>query len=163
MLDAGIAIALNPVLGRGNAGEALAALVEERHIDPAKVDIRFNYQALSTMAARGAAASTWGEFETPFAKVVGGLIGRGFKGPFVLADGRPVHDAGGSEAQELAFALSLAVAYLRALEKGGIALDAARAAVSFRLVADADQFLTIAKFRALRLLWARVEAACGLA
>ena len=32
-----------------------------------------------------------------------------------------------------------------------------------RLSADADQFLTTAKFRALRLLWARVEQACGLA
>ena len=49
------------------------------------------------------------------------------------------------------------------LEAGGIALEAARAAVSFRLSADADQFLTMAKFRALRLLWARVEQACGLA
>jgi methylmalonyl-CoA mutase len=101
--------------------------------------------------------------EKPFAKVVGGLMGRGFKGPFVLADGRAVHDAGGSEAQELAFALALAVAYLRMLEAGGIDLDAARAAISFRLSADADQFLTMAKFRALRLLWARVETACGLA
>ena len=58
---------------------------------------------------------------------------RGFRGPFVLADGRAVHDAGGSEAQELAFALSLAVAYLRMLEAGGIDLDAARSAISFRL------------------------------
>jgi methylmalonyl-CoA mutase len=31
-----------------------------------------------------------------------------------------------------------------------------------RLSADADQFLTIAKLRALRKLWARVEQACGL-
>jgi methylmalonyl-CoA mutase len=73
-----------------------------------------------------------------------------------------VHDAGGSEAQELAFALSLAVAYLRMLDAGGIDLEAARAAISFRLAADADQFLTMAKFRALRLLWARVEQASGL-
>jgi len=94
--------------------------------------------------------------------VVNGLIGRGLKGPFVLADGRPVHDAGGSEAQELAFALALAVAYLRTLEAGGVPFDGARAAISFRLIADADQFLTMAKFRALRLLWARVEEACGL-
>ena len=35
--------------------------------------------------------------------------------------------------------------------------------IYFRLAADADQFLTIAKFRALRKLWARVEEACGLA
>ena len=162
MFGAGISVALNPVIGRGNAGESLAALIEARRIDPAQVDIRFNYQALSTMAVRGAAPSAWQDMAPPFAKVVSGLKGRGFKGPFVLACGRPVHDAGGSELQELAFALSLAVAYLRMLEAGGIALDAARAALSFRLVADADQFLTIAKFRALRLLWARVEQACGL-
>jgi methylmalonyl-CoA mutase len=163
ILDAGIAISLHPVIGRGNAGEAVADLIEARRIDPAKVDLRVNYQALSTMAVRGGAPSPWGEMEKPFAKVVSGLMSRGFKGPFVLADGRPVHDAGGSEAQELAFALSLALAYLRMLEGDGIPLDAACSAISFRLTADADQFLTIAKFRALRRLWARVEQACGLA
>jgi len=162
IFDAGIAIALNPVLGRENAGTNLADLIEARGVDPAKVDLRINYQALGTMAVRGAAPAPWPEMERPFAKVVGDLIGRGFKGPFVLADGRPVHDAGGSEAQELAFALALAVAYLRMLEAGGIDLDVARNAVSFRLSADADQFLTMAKFRALRLLWARIEQACGL-
>jgi methylmalonyl-CoA mutase len=31
-----------------------------------------------------------------------------------------------------------------------------------RLSADADQFLTLAKFRAMRLLWARIEQASGL-
>jgi methylmalonyl-CoA mutase len=163
VFDAGISIALNPVLGRENAGENLIALIESKRVDPAKIDLRFNYQAISTMAVRGAAPSAWREMEQPFAKVIGGLMGRGFRGPFVLADGRPVHDAGGSEVQELAFALSLAVAYLRTLEAGGIALDAARNSLSFRLVADADQFLTTAKFRSIRLLWARIEQACGLA
>ena len=38
----------------------------------------------------------------------------------------------------------------------------ARGMIYFRLAADADQFLTIAKFRAMRKLWARVEEACGL-
>src|ERR1700716_930060 len=161
IFDAGIAIALNPVLGSQNAGTNLADLIEARGIDPAKVDIRFNYQALSTMAVRGAAPAPWPEMEQPFAKVVGDLMRRGFKGPFVLADGRPVHDAGGSEGQELAFALAVAVAYLRMLEAGGIELDIARNALSFGLSADADQFLTMAKFRALRLLWARIEQACG--
>jgi len=162
MFDAGISIALNPVLGRENAGANLADLIEEKQIDPAKLDIRFNYQALSTMAVRGSSAASWPELEKPFAKIIGDLMERGFGGPFALADGRPVHDAGGSEAQEVAFALALAVAYLRALETGGIMLERARAAISFRLSADADQFLTLAKFRALRLLWARVEKACGL-
>jgi methylmalonyl-CoA mutase len=160
--DAGIAIALNPVLGRENAGMSLAGLVEARGFEPAEVDIRFNYQPLTTMAVRGATPAPWSEMAPAFAKMIHDLMNRGFKGPFALADGRPVHDAAGSEAQELAFALAVAVAYLRALEAGGIALDIARAAISFRLVADADQFLTMAKFRALRLLWARVEQSCGL-
>ncbi|MEA2895949.1 MAG: methylmalonyl-CoA mutase [Bradyrhizobium sp.] len=160
--DAGICIALNPVLGRENAGMNLADLVEARGFEPAKVDIRFNYQPLTTMAVRGATPAPWSEMAPAFAKIIHDLMGRGFKGPFALADGRAVHDAGGSEAQELGFALAVGIAYLRALEAGGIALDVASAAVSFRLSADADQFLTMAKFRALRLLWARVEQGCGL-
>jgi methylmalonyl-CoA mutase len=162
VFNAGISIALNPVLGRENAGANLAALIEANRVDPGAVDLRFNYQPLSTMAVRGASTALWPEIAKPFARVIGELMRHGFKGPFALADGRPVHDAGGSEAQELAFALAVAVAYLRALEAGGIALDRARAAISFRLVADAGQFLTITKFRALRRLWARVEEACGL-
>ena len=90
------------------------------------------------------------------------LAGQGFAGPFAVADGRVIHAAGGSEAQELAFALASAVAYLRALEQGGIALDDARRFIYFRLAADQDQFLTIAKFRAMRKFWARIEQACGL-
>ena len=89
-------------------------------------------------------------------------MNRGFKGPFALADGRVVHDAGGSEAQELAFALSLAsltCAYWKARHRARSGARGGR----FRLVADADQFLTLAKFRAIRLLWARIEEACGLA
>src|SRR6185295_18380568 len=97
------------------------------------------------------------------AGMVGELAGLGFRGPFAVADGRIIHNAGGSEAQELAFAIASAVEYLRVLEASGVTLDAARGMIYFRMAADAEQFLTIAKLRALRLLWARVEAACGLA
>ncbi|MBS0527807.1 MAG: methylmalonyl-CoA mutase, partial [Proteobacteria bacterium] len=82
---------------------------------------------------------------------------------FAVADGRVIHDAGGSEVQELAFVLACAIDYLRALESEGVPLDAAREMIYVRLSADADQFLTLAKCRALRLLWARIEQSCGLA
>jgi methylmalonyl-CoA mutase len=91
-----------------------------------------------------------------------GLAAMGFKGPFAAADGRVIHDAGGSEVQELAFVLACGVAYLRAVEQAGVALEDAQGMVYARLGADADQFLTLAKFRALRLLWSRIEQACGL-
>ena len=84
----------------------------------------------------------------------------GLTTPALRADGRAHHDAGASEAQELAAVLATGVTYLRALEGEG--LDEARRALSFTLVADKDQCLTLAKFRAFRRLWARVEEACGL-
>ena len=58
MFDAGVSIALNPVLGRDNAGANLADLIEEKHVDPAS-SISANYQALSTMAVRGTSAASW--------------------------------------------------------------------------------------------------------
>jgi methylmalonyl-CoA mutase len=87
---------------------------------------------------------------------------QGFAGHIFLANGRPFHEAGASEAQELGAVLAAGVAALRRLKASGETLETARSQISFLLVADADQFLTIAKFRALRALWARVEEACGL-
>ena len=141
-----------------------AALVQERKASrPAAVDMRASINPIGGMAAAGAQPTSPGAIlRKRFAGMSASSRARAFAGPFAAADGRIVHNAGGSEAQELAFALASAVAYLRALEASGIALDAARGMIYFRLAADADQFLTIAKFRALRRLWARVEEACGL-
>jgi methylmalonyl-CoA mutase len=122
--------------------------------------MRASLNPLGHLAATG--EGDWKKIASAFAAQIGELAAQGFRGPFAVADGRVIHNAGGSEAQELAFALASAVAYLRALETGGIALDAARRMIYFRLAADADQFLTIAKFRSVRKLWARVEQACGL-
>ena len=87
----------------------------------------------------------------------------GFAYATAVADARAVHAAGGTETQELAFALSAALAYLRALTDAGLDIDAARALIAFRFAVDADEFAGVAKFRAARRLWARVEEACGLA
>lgn len=84
------------------------------------------------------------------------------KARIFLADGRPYHEAGASEAQELAAVIATALHYMRGLEKNGMALEAARDSLSFLLVADADELMTVAKFRALRRLWRKIEIACGL-
>jgi methylmalonyl-CoA mutase len=77
------------------------------------------------------------------------------------ADGRPYHEAGASEAQELAAMLATLVAYLRACEDAGLRPRAALGQIALALAADADLFLTIAKFRAARRLVARVAESCG--
>lgn len=159
-LEAGIAIECD--LGSDEAAPvALAGLLRQRGLAPAATRMRFGIDPLGALAATGTDVQ-WADTAPRFAARIAELAGQGFAGPFVAADARIVHAAGGGEAQELAFALSVAVTYLRALEAGGLPLDAAREALFFRFAADADAFFTIAKLRAIRRLWARVEEACGL-
>jgi methylmalonyl-CoA mutase len=162
-LDAGVAIDLNLSQSARDAARTVAALIKSRGITPSSVDLRPGINPVGGFAVTGRTPLPWAKLSQMFAGLVGEFAREGFRGPLAVADGRIIHNAGGSEAQELAFALACAVSYLRALEASGMALEAARDAVYFRLSADADQFLTMAKFRALRKLWARVEAACGLA
>ena len=161
-LDAGIGVELDPGPDGRDTATRLAALVQRGGITPGATAIRFGFDPIGAAAAHGGSRLPWSGLAPMFNAAISDLSRQGFRGPFACADGRLVHNAGGSEAQELAYVLAVAVAYLRALEASGGALDAARAMVYFRLSADADQFLTIAKFRALRKLWARVEEACGL-
>jgi methylmalonyl-CoA mutase len=161
-LDMGIAIDIEPGASLGDLPRRFAALLDARAVKPADVDIRFGLDPIGAAAARGGSTAAWPQLAKELTDTVQALSGAGFKGPFAVADGRIVHDAGGAEAQELAFVLAVLVAYLPALESAGIPLEAARGMLYARLAADADQFLTLAKFRALRLLWARVEEACGL-
>ncbi len=140
-----------------------AALAKGLALSPRVTRLRVGHDPLGAMAMTGGAARKWNEEAAHFARHLTALVREGYQGKLAAADGRVIHNAGGSEPQELAFGLGVAVAYLRALEAEGVALETARRLIFFRLSADADQFLTIGKFRALRKLWARVEASCGLA
>lgn len=79
-----------------------------------------------------------------------------------LASGRVVHEAGGGEAAELAFAAASAVTYARALVGAGLSMDQAWGGIVLGLSADADYFATLAKLRAARLIWDRLTSACGV-
>ncbi|MFJ2827858.1 methylmalonyl-CoA mutase family protein [Streptomyces sp. NPDC087263] len=79
----------------------------------------------------------------------------------LTVDALPFHEAGGSAAQELGASLATGVAYLRALTEAGLTAEQAGGQLAFRYAATADQFLTIAKLRAARRLWARVAEVCG--
>ena len=73
-----------------------------------------------------------------------------------------VYEAGGSEAQELAFLCAAGAAWMRALIDQGLGADTAAGALTVTLAADADVHLTIAKLRAARRLWSRILEAFGV-
>jgi methylmalonyl-CoA mutase len=162
-IDAGIALELQIGTPSRMAAIHVAEHVKRKGLSPAACDIRFGLDPIGACAVSGSSLYAWPEIVSAVTGAIKGLVGIGFKGPFTVADGRVIHDAGGSEVQELAFVLAAGIAYLRALEGAGVTLEDAQSMVYARLSADTDQFLTLAKFRALRVLWARIEQACGLA
>jgi methylmalonyl-CoA mutase len=140
----------------------VTALVEKRGTPPAKIKGSAGLDPLSVIAASGYVPA---ERDRALVDAVDAATyfrekAYGWR-PF-LASCRAWHQAGGSAREELGFTLSAAVSYWRALIDAGWPLDEAADAIAFSLTADADLFLTIAKFRAMRALWARVTDAAGL-
>jgi methylmalonyl-CoA mutase len=142
------------------AADQLLTLWSAKGIAPAGRRGHFNADPLGVLATTGNLSKP---LDTALAEAVA-LIGKTKDMPGVtalLADGNSYHCAGATEAQELAATLATLVAYLRAADKAGIAPAEALPKIAVNLAVDADQFLDIAKLRAVRRLVWRVAEASG--
>jgi methylmalonyl-CoA mutase len=152
-------------LDAGTFGRQAARLVldlyEARNLDLARCDVSFGLDPLAAFAITGRAGDK-ATLRRNLAESVTAIAVRGHRGPAVMIDTRVYHGAGATEAQELACGLATAIQYLRWLEAEGHELEDAVRRIGFVVTADADQFLTIAKLRAARVLWGRALAAMGL-
>ena len=81
----------------------------------------------------------------------------------IAIDSAVYHAAGANAAQELALTLASAVSAWRALNTRGLALESLADKTHICLRIGENFFMEIAKFRAMRLLWAQMLDACGLA
>ena len=137
-----------------DAARALDAVIDDTSVEPAPGT---NYGADPI----GASVRGVGETDPSVAvEVVERARARGARG--IMVDATAVHDAGGSEVQELAYSLAAGAAYLRLLVDAGLTVDEAAGQIDFRYAATDEQFITIAKLRAARRLWNRVAELSGV-
>ncbi|MEV4612626.1 methylmalonyl-CoA mutase small subunit [Kitasatospora sp. NPDC049258] len=143
------------------AAERLLALYQERGVPAEAATGSLGADPLGLLARTGDDTATTERLAA--AAALAARLHDGWPGlRAITVDALPYHEAGASPAQELGCALATGVAYLRELTAAGLSVDAAAAQLEFRLAAGADQFLTIAVFRAARRLWSRVAEACGV-
>ena len=116
--------------GSFEAARALAKFISTRPVDPERLNV------------------SWGHNHVGVAL---DLIASGFSGAMLEADGRVWHEQGATPAQELGAVLAQTTLNLEAADYP---------ALSITLAADQDMFGTLAKFRAMRLLWARMLEYC---
>jgi methylmalonyl-CoA mutase len=145
-----------------DAAGSLLAIWRKAGLKTEQCQGAFNYDPLGTLAYTGALYQPLDKALAVAANLV--LTAQGH--PYVTAlkaDGHIWHNAGATEAQELGLCLATAVAYLRACEAAAIPPTDALGKIAFIVAVDADQFLGIAKIRALRRCVARLAEACGAA
>lgn len=145
------------------AAEALRALWADHGVDDVAALASLGVDPVGEYAASGGVHGPVGEALAGVATLAADVSRRHPHVRTITVDAALYHDAGASEAEQLGVALATGVEYLRALESAGLEPAAAAAQLEFRLAAGAQQFLTIAAFRAFRRLWARVGEVCGLA
>ncbi len=160
-LLAGVHLSMAPViLDAGTdyaaACDAMLALVDDVAADQrATVSLDLGADPL-TAALSGRPAPTMEEVVAVATRVAGVHGVRA-----ITVDGPAFHNLGANATWELAGGIAAAVAYLRVLTESGLSVGEALGQISFRLAADDDQFMTLAKMRALRQLWARVAEVAG--
>ncbi len=74
----------------------------------------------------------------------------------ISISGYHMREAGATAAQELAFTLADAIAYVEAARSRGLDVDAFGGRLSFFFAAWSELFEEVAKFRAARRMWARI-------
>jgi methylmalonyl-CoA mutase len=162
------AIGLDATGASSTQGIELAALLATAIGSRGAADahVAFNVDPIGALARTGGLPGPADE-EMAAAAAFARDVAREFpKATALRADSRPVHEAGGTEVQELAFLIAAGADYMRALMSGAagsaaMGADTAARAMLFTMAVGADYNVEMAKLRAARRMWTRVAEAFG--
>lgn len=140
----------------------LLALLTTRRGDPSKLRLSFGIDPSAVFAGTGRLRMSIEALQASLPPSLAHFFAMGVPGVLLEGDGRVFHNAGATEAQELGIVLATVVSHLRMFEAARQALVYAAPHLGFSISVDQDQFLSMAKVRALRKLWARAQEACSI-
>ncbi|MEN5230142.1 methylmalonyl-CoA mutase family protein [Brevundimonas naejangsanensis] len=158
----GVALELAPVaLDAGFDGVKAAEALSAAAKGSPRAKLAFHLDPISAYAEAGGAPGDCAAIMGETAKAAATHAATYPEATLFMASGRVTHESGGSIAQELAFAASSAVAYVKAAVEAGLTVEAALKGVVLGVAVDQAYFDSLAKIRALRLVWASVSRAFG--
>lgn len=162
-VDASIAaIALDHGGGTGARSASLLAIWAESQAEPKAQKLAFNIDPLGALQRTGEIENG---LDNAFRRCAGLTETLALRFPLstcLRVDARPVHEAGGSRAQELGALIAHGVDTLRRLDALGVSPELAARQMLFTLAVDANYGVEAAKLRAARRLWARCLEALGI-
>lgn len=127
-----------------------------------RAKLMFHMDPVSAFAETGAAPRTLEEHLILAANTAARHAGAYPDARFFMAGGRVAHEAGGSIGQELAFVAANAVALIKAALEAGMTAEQALKGTVLGVAVDQEYFDSLAKVRALRLIWRSLSRAFGV-
>src|SRR5690606_2271640 len=140
----------------------IVELMRRKKVDPARLGLSFGIDPAAIFAGNGSLRMSIEALQASMPQSLAHFFGMGIPAVLLEADGRVFHNAGATEAQELGAMLASAVSHLRMFQEARQPLVYATPHIGFALSVDQDQFLSVAKVRALRKLWSKAQEACGI-
>jgi methylmalonyl-CoA mutase len=132
-----------------------------RDVNSKTLSFSLGIDPAATLAGTGRLRMSIAALKASLPQSLSGFFSSDLPGIVLEADGRVYHNAGATEAQELGAMLSIAAGHFRLFEEARQPIVYAAPHIGFAVSVDQDQFLSIAKVRAIRRLWARLQEACG--
>ena len=140
---------------------AFDKLAKKYNRDLQKVKGSVNYDPLGTLSLTGRFQNNETEdFQKLTALFKAGKHLPGFH--LITVNAHIFHNSGGGVVSELAYALAMGAGYLTYLTDNGLSVDEVAPKIRFHFAIGSEYFMEIAKFRAFKLLWAKVVNAYGL-
>jgi methylmalonyl-CoA mutase len=140
----------------------IVEIMRRKKVDPARLNLSFGIDPAAVMTALGRLRMSVEALRASMPQSLAHFFAMGLPAILLEADGRVLHNAGATEAQELGLMLASAVSHLRLFEEARQPLIYAIPHIGFAMCADQDQFLSVAKIMALRRLWRRAQEVSGL-
>lgn len=136
--------------------------LQKSRIDLNRTQITFGTDPTASLATTGRLKMSIAALKASLPQSMSAFFSSGLPGVVLEADGRPYHNAGATEAQEIGAMLSVAVSHLKMIEDGRHHILYALPHIGFATSLDQDPVLGKAKLRALRLLWHRIQKGLGV-
>ncbi|WP_297322303.1 methylmalonyl-CoA mutase family protein [uncultured Bartonella sp.] len=136
--------------------------LQHRRINPTRTKLTFSTDPTAVLATTGKLKMSIEALKASLPQSMSVFFSSGIPGVVLEADGRPYHNAGATAAQEIGAMLSVALAHLKMVEEARHHIIYALPHIGFATALDQDPVMGVAKMRAIRLLWRRLQGERGV-
>lgn len=155
-------IIINAGIAALPAAALLKAYCNKLNIDSKQLNVSFGFDPIGSLAIEGNLPKGLGSFEKDMVELA--RFAKENLGSFSVAkvNASICHNSGSNAIQELAYAVSCGVYYMRTLISGGFQPSEAAGMIKFDFSTGTDFFPEIAKLRAARIIWAKITDNFGV-